>query len=85
MADKYINTSECEKYFYKHLDDNGMIGAMNAIDEMPAADVQPVKRGKWLKRTSTPDSLKCSKCGNSHEYETTFCPNCGARMDGDAE
>lgn len=42
MADKYINTSECEKYFYEHLDDNGMIGAMNAIDEMPAAEVRKI-------------------------------------------
>lgn len=44
MIEKYIKASECEKYFYEHLDDNGMIGAMNAIDEMPAADVQPVDK-----------------------------------------
>lgn len=42
MTEKYIKASECEKYFYEHLDDNGMIGAMNAIDEMPATDVQPL-------------------------------------------
>ena len=46
MAEKYIKASECEKYFYEHLDDNGMICAMNAIDEMPAADVQPFK---WVR------------------------------------
>ena len=46
MTEKYIKASECEKYFYEHLDDNGMIGAMNAIDEMPAADVQPVNQ--WI-------------------------------------
>lgn len=44
MTDKYIKASDCEKYFYEHLDDNGMIGAMNAIDEMPAADVHPIDR-----------------------------------------
>lgn len=48
-----------------------------------ATDVQSVKHGKWKKRMSTSDSVKCSVCGNSHEYETTYCPNCGARMDGD--
>ena len=49
MAEKYIKASECEKYFYEHLDDNSMIGAMNAIDEMPAADVAPVVRCKDCK------------------------------------
>ena len=44
MAEKYVKVSECEKYFYEHLDDNSMIGAMNAIDEMPEADVVEVVR-----------------------------------------
>ena len=32
---RLVNTDEAEKYFYEHLDDNGMIGAINAIKEMP--------------------------------------------------
>lgn len=51
-------------------------------------DVQSVKHGRWLKRMSTPDSLKCSVCGNNHKCLTTECPNCGAIMDlkdGDIE
>lgn len=32
---RLINADEAEKYFYEHLDDNSMIGAMNAIKEMP--------------------------------------------------
>lgn len=47
-----------------------------------------VKHGQWLKRMSTPDSLKCSVCGNNHKCLTTECPNCGAIMDlkdGDTE
>lgn len=32
---RLINADETEKYFYEHLDDNSMIGAMNAIKEMP--------------------------------------------------
>lgn len=39
------------------------------------------KHGRWFKRMSTPDSVKCSVCGNNHERPTTYCPNCGARMD----
>ena len=46
MPEKYIKASDCEKYFYEHLDDVHIAGAMNAIDEMPAADVVPVVRCK---------------------------------------
>lgn len=66
MAEKYVKASECEKYFYKHLDDNNMIGAMNAIDEMPAADVEPVRHGKWIYNPNGMDfnlgAWECSAC-----------------------
>ena len=49
MPEKYIKSSDCEKYFYEHLDDVHIAAAMNAIDEMPAADVAPVVRCKDCK------------------------------------
>ena len=49
MPEKYIKASDCEKYFYEHLDDVHIAAAMNAIDEMPAADVAPVVRCKDCK------------------------------------
>ena len=49
MTEKYIKASDCEKYFYEHLDDLHMAGAMNAIDEMPNEDVVPVVRCKNCK------------------------------------
>ena len=49
MPEKYIKSSDCEKYFYEHLDDVHIAGAMNAIDEMPAADVVEVVRCKDCK------------------------------------
>ena len=62
MTEKYIKASECEKYFYEHLDDNGMIGAMNAIDEMPAADVQPVDRWISCKDEMPEDGISALIC-----------------------
>lgn len=38
LPDKHgrlVDADESEKYFWEHLDDNGMAGAMNAINEMP--------------------------------------------------
>ena len=49
MAEKYIRAAECEKYFYDHLDDYNIISAMNAIEEMPTADVVEVVRCKDCK------------------------------------
>ena len=57
----------------------------SAIDNAPAADVVPVRHGKWETNSDRPDSLICSvcKCGfdmwkhDPHNY----CPNCGAKMD----
>ena len=55
-----------------------------AIEQMPAADVQPVKRGQW---ETNPDVAYpyCSLCGYCPETLgdrnlTKFCPNCGAKM-----
>lgn len=91
MAEKYIKATECEKYFYEHLDDNGMIGAMNAIDEMPAADVQFIRHGRWIDiheyckmNGYIPSGVAvyywCSECMNEQEKISDFCPCCGADM-----
>ena len=59
------------------------------VDAIPSADVAPVRHGRWGTHSDRPDSLICSvcKCGfdmwkhDPHNY----CPNCGAKMDGDAD
>lgn len=48
---------------------------------VPSVDVQPVKRGEWGKRAY--GRLQCSYCGKCEDVATDFCPNCGARMDGE--
>lgn len=61
------------------------------IENMEAADVQSVKRGKW-KHVAGMNS-KCSVCShyfpvtefNSRPFDINYCPNCGARMDGETK
>jgi hypothetical protein len=60
--------------------------AMDFIDAIPVADVQPVKHGRWEDceiRGSL--AMRCSVCGNDSGvlYNYAYCPNCGARMDGE--
>lgn len=67
--------------------------AQETISNFPAADVAPVRHGKWVHSryencSEQFEMVKCSCCG--HEaYAIAFyvrggncCPNCGAKMDG---
>lgn len=56
------------------------------IEDMPAADVAPVRHGQW--EWDTEDIYRCSNCAEkSHVKEVMgrpawgYCPNCGAQMD----
>lgn len=53
-----------------------------------AADVVPVRHGRWLgskhKIFSNTYDYVCSKCGCDYALaKYNYCPNCGAIMDGD--
>ena len=63
--------------------------AMNALNAIPAADVRPVVRGRWVRSEDADDgycsNCKCDMpmCREDWEWkycETDFCPNCGADM-----
>ena len=65
------------------------------IKDAPAADVAPVRHGRW---DNIPNTYMCvagkdgsyhgyaTSCSACHEinpnaYKTNYCPNCGAKMD----
>lgn len=58
------------------------------IDDIPAADVRPVVRGKWISGDARNVTAVCSNCGrlrlgNGAESATKyapFCEKCGAYM-----
>ena len=52
--------------------------APKIVKNMPAVDAEPMRHGRWE------CGGICSECGlDNEERKTDFCPNCGARMDGD--
>lgn len=54
-------------------------------DILNALDVQPVKHGYWTDLNN--DAIfhyECSCCKEHTEWHEKYCPNCGARMDGES-
>ena len=72
------------------LEDPDRLGYLDASDikSVPAVDVSPVAHGRWRKsRIPVPVyggiEISCSSCGRIAAHEYNYCPNCGARMDGE--
>lgn len=61
-----------------------------AIERILAADVAPVRHGRWINAYSDiePNPMFmygiCSECGFEQGISKylNYCPNCGAKMDG---
>lgn len=60
------------------------------IEGLPAADVEPVRRGRWLDYMCR--DWHCSECGEKiskvrnvdgycYDDKPNYCPNCGAKME----
>lgn len=67
----------------------GMRKALKFIQDMPAADVQPIRRGRWEEVPDWYDNdvhYRCSACnaefylevGTPEYNEYWYCPHCGA-------
>lgn len=75
----------------KDVDRYGYLDASD-INSIPAADVEPVRHGRWddsgrYQFPSGAKAIRCSICGcalNESEYRLfnwNYCPVCGAKMD----
>lgn len=97
MAKKYIDADDALTIVFTLYDSirpitlpdgdirNAVFEAYKAIDHLPAADVQEVRHGRWIKGKIM-GLFKCSACHNTFDYWVTgynHCPNCGARMEGE--
>ena len=66
-----------------------------ALEAIPAADVVPVRHGRWQITDAYPHNVYCSEChkrfAQTHwavwedgSLPRNYCPNCGAKMNGEA-
>ena len=50
----------------------------------PAADGTPVRHGRWVcVDTDNEQFFICNRCKRKEYWESKYCPNCGAKMDGE--
>lgn len=55
--------------------------ALAALRGPTREQVEKVWRGRWQRGTK---DWVCSRCGRSHTFVKSFCPNCGAPMTDEA-
>ena len=73
--------------YYDHYTD-GFDECVDRVENFPAADVEEVKHGKWIKCSV----IKCSVCGSCTDIQSDeayekfiesyyYCPVCGSKLD----
>lgn len=92
MADEYIKREDA----LTELDEIGFCddepiqtrnSALKIIQNIPAADVAPVRHGRWKKSYADHEAFGvrpffryCSECHEATVHQYNYCPNCGADM-----
>lgn len=90
--------SEVEGGCVSHAQHCEHLSGEEILKPVKSADVQPVKRGRWIdctfydpceKSWEQDFEFECSNCGhkiyNKPNDNNLFCGHCSARMDGDTE
>ena len=84
--DKYMKKSDVIAYIRKEaIEAQGAFeGLADELEDFPAADVAPVRHGKWMPFHAefAGDIQYCSVCEIGFADRTSYCPHCGAVMDG---
>ena len=102
MPDEYISRAEAVKIAEKYgLANGSALGRHTGLEDciaseisgLPAADVAPVRHGRWIHTDLAAHWYgkdECNEC-TYHEHDRkdlshfNYCPGCGAKMDGAAE
>ena len=102
MPDEYIKRSDAlfELSRYANARDpvhriSYRVDLCERIEKIPAADVEPVRHGRWVQSDLDKDFVTCSECkrmklqnrmawnlNTAEHWGLHYCPNCGAKMSG---
>lgn len=78
--------SNCKQCFHLELcgklicrENDGTIACGDFINK---ADVEVVRHGEWKASVMSTGAPHCSLCNGVAQSRYTYCPHCGAKMDG---
>lgn len=85
-----IRKGRCDK---EHANEHFIFGIESVLEyaeNLPAADVAPVVHGRWVHTDLAYHWTSLDECGvcgyhdekRQHLGNYSYCPNCGAKMDG---
>ena len=67
-----------------------IVDIQDLVNDQPIVDAVEVVHGRWVEGGLFNDLAKCSVCGAKHftmgfvyDNKFSYCPNCGAKMDGE--
>ena len=84
-----IRKDHCDKEHANEHFINGIESVLEYVENLPAADVAPVRHGRWVHTDLASHWLgkdECSECtyhkkDRSDLSHNNYCPYCGAKMD----
>ena len=71
--------AEIRRLSTHYLNEWDTLGVLAAADRIPAADVAPVRHGRWSFKGEWLGWI-CSECEGNYSQISNFCPNCGSMM-----
>ena len=87
-----IRKDHCDKEHANGHFINGIESVLEYVENLPAVDVAPVRYGRWIDAPLYGNkNCRCSECGSWNSIEASwrgvimqkYCPNCGAKMEGE--
>lgn len=96
---KNVVTADINRMYALRIDGVGPLSRfLDQIDQQPTIDAVEVVHGRWDKyeddkfigydangriKYRKVYTYYCGRCGRGTAVKTNYCPNCGAKMDGD--
>lgn len=78
---RYIDEAGLLKSIKIDEDGHVLLGSLSCAIYKNRVNVPEVRHGRWIHKNSY---IFCSECGEPN-IEWNYCPNCGAKMDGEKE
>ena len=66
--------------------DKAIAKIITLLTEAESVDAVEVVHGRWIYEPvefTYEKDIKCSVCGSYAKHASNYCPNCGAKMDGE--